>query len=104
MHLKSITEIVSEVQADKGSLSEVDEMSLILKNVKRAKVDRGSRYTDLRFIHPTSNTCERLFSLSKLTLADNRKRLLPENVEMQLFLKMNAHLWSMDLFQESLQE
>ena len=79
-----------------------DAMTLILQNVKKAKVQK-SPYVDLRFIRPTSNICERFFSLSKLALPDNRKRLLPANLEIQLFLKVNRHLWDMELF-HSIQE
>jgi hypothetical protein len=84
--------------AEAESDQDVDEMQAILQNIKRAKVMRSSTYIDCRFIRPTSNVCERLFSLSKFALPDNRKSLLPENLEMQLFLKMNAELWNLELY------
>jgi len=52
----------------------LDPMAAILQKVKRAKVESKSPYIDLRFIRPTSNICERLFSLSKFALPDNRFR------------------------------
>ena len=78
-------------------------MAAILQKVKRAKVESKSPYIDLRFIRPTSNICERLFSLSKLALPDNRKRLLPANLEMQIFLKLNRHLWDMELLHSDME-
>ncbi|CEG36243.1 Tam3-transposase (Ac family) [Plasmopara halstedii] len=102
-HLKAPVDVIAVDASNEGcSESECDEMESILQNVKRAKIERASRYIDCRFIRPTSNMCERLFSLSKLALSDQRKSLLPENVEMQLFLKLNNHLWDMDLFQSEL--
>jgi hypothetical protein len=106
-HLKAAPEQVAQHNASTEDDMEeggVDEMQLILQNVKRARVEHSSRYIDCRFIRPTSNMCERLFSLSKLTLTDNRKRLLPENAEMQLFLKLNSHLWDVELFHTMIEE
>ena len=41
----------------------------------------------------TSNFVERLFSRAKLTLDDQRKRLLPMHFEQQVFLFANKRLW-----------
>ena len=57
-------------------------MIAILQKVKRPKSSVSSRYVDLRFIRPTSNICERLFSVSKFALPNYRKRILPANFEM----------------------
>ena len=48
---------------------------------------------DLRFIRPTSNMCERLFSVAVYALNDRRKSVLPVNFERQLFLHADSHLW-----------
>lgn len=76
--------------------ADYDEMTLLLQSIKRPKVESCSRYIDCRFIRPTSNLCERFFSVSKAALSDCRKTLTPENLEMQLFLKCNRHLWDFD--------
>ena len=70
----------------------------VLQRVKRSKVQASSNYIDLQFVRPTSNICERFFSISKLALPDYGKRLLPSSLEMQLFLKVNRHLWDIQLF------
>eukprot|EP00474_Spongospora_subterranea_P010853 CRZ11311.1 hypothetical protein [Spongospora subterranea] len=75
-----------------------DEMAVILQSIKRPKVNLQSRYMDCRFIRPTSNICERFFSLSKMTITDSRSRLLPSSLEIQLFLKFNGSLWDIELF------
>lgn len=54
----------------------------------------GKKYQDLRFLIPTSNVCERLFSKAGYTLGDRRMSLLPANLESQLFLHLNKDLWS----------
>ena len=77
---------------------DMDELTVLMKTVKRQKVQSPSRYIDCRFIRPTSNMCERLFSISKAAMPDSRKALHPANLEMQLFLKMNGHLWDIELF------
>jgi hypothetical protein len=42
-------------------------------------------YGDLRWIPPTSNACERLFSRCKIIFDDYRKSMLPINLEIVLF-------------------
>lgn len=80
----------------------MDDISEILRSVKRARVIADSKYVDCRFIRPTSNMCERLFSISKQVLTDSRKSLLPVNLETQIFLKLNRHLWDAELFHTNL--
>eukprot|EP00171_Calliarthron_tuberculosum_P021824 IDg21824t1 len=50
-------------------------------------------FLDVRFIVPTSNICERLFSTAGNTLRDRRKSISPMNLEIQLFLHINSDLW-----------
>ena len=57
---------------------------------------KSTKYLDLRFIVPTSNLCERFFSVAGYALDDRRKRLLPSNLESQLFLNQNARLWGVE--------
>jgi hypothetical protein len=53
----------------------------------------ASKYMDLRFIVPTSNMCERLFSEAGYGHNYRRMRSLPSNFEAQLFLRTNKELW-----------
>eukprot|EP00644_Phytophthora_capsici_P009925 jgi/Phyca11/119688/e_gw1.39.370.1 len=50
-------------------------------------------FDGVRFIPPTSNTVERLFSVAKHTLSHHRQRMLPIHLETVLFLKMNRRFW-----------
>jgi hypothetical protein len=65
------------------------EDTFIDKLLKKPKL---AEYIDLDFIPSTSNHAERFFSSAKLCLTSLRKRILPKNLEIQLFLKLN---WSM---------
>ena len=53
----------------------------------------NSQYRPLHHVIPTSNCCERLFSQCKLVYSDHRRRMLPVNLEVVMYLKLNAHLW-----------
>ncbi len=64
---------------------------------KKQRNNTNKEYIDLKFIPPTSNIVERLFSKSKLILSDVRKSMLPANLEMLLFLKVNRNLWDLTL-------
>ncbi|KAE9246993.1 hypothetical protein PF004_g4534 [Phytophthora fragariae] len=50
-------------------------------------------YRGVRFIPPTSNTVERLFSKARHVLSLHRHRILPIRHEMLLFLKINRRFW-----------
>jgi len=52
------------------------------------------KYRSIDHVRPTSNWCERLFSQCKLIKNDHRRRMLPSNLEICLFLKTNRHLWT----------
>ncbi|ETV75777.1 hypothetical protein H257_10148 [Aphanomyces astaci] len=62
--------------------------------IRMANAPAASDYMDLRFLRPTSNICERFFSVVKHALSDNRSRILPKNIEAQMFLHFNAEFWT----------
>lgn len=64
----------------------------LLKRSKRNSTNND--YTDCRYILPTSNLCERLFSKAGYVHSDRRKRILPLHLEQQIFLHVNSDLWS----------
>ena len=68
-----------------------DFASVILK--KRQKLCPVTKYVDCRFLLPTSNLLERFFSTAGYASSDLRQRLLPANLEEQLFLKINKRYW-----------
>ena len=55
--------------------------------MESSEIDRNkkSKYMDLKFIIPTSNICERLFSAAGYGLNDRRQAILPANFESQMF-------------------
>lgn len=53
-----------------------------------------SDYIDTRFLLPTSNHVERLFSMSKRIFSDRRRSMLPRTLEALVFLKQNRRLWN----------
>lgn len=50
-----------------------------------------------RFILPTSDHVERLFSISKRIFSYRRRRLPPRTLEVLLFLERNSAVWNMAL-------
>ncbi len=54
----------------------------------------SNTFIDRRFILPTSNDCERVFSKVGYLLNDLRKSVLPMNLESQIFLNVDNDLWS----------
>ena len=64
-----------------------------LKRRKRADDRTKLQYMDSRFLIPTSNICERLFSRVGYALPSRRKGTSPVNLEAQVFLYLNRDLW-----------
>lgn len=64
-----------------------------LKRRKVCNIGASKRYTDTRFICPTSNVCERFFSVAGAAIGDLRRRVHTENIESQMFLHCNMDLW-----------
>jgi hypothetical protein len=100
-HLMKPEDIVIET-ASSGEQGEESELCAALRRIKKRRVAptfaEASKYLDLRFIRPITNICERMFSVSGFAFTKNRQGLLPVNLEMQLFLKANAHIWDASLF------
>ena len=76
--------------------------SIIKKRRQECETKSPDRiYIDTRFLLPTSNILERFFSTADITYSDIRQRLLPQNLEMQLFLKINKKFWTLDVVEKS---
>ncbi len=62
---------------------------------KRLKSSREETcaYMDTRFLLPTFNVCERLFSIADYSLIDRHMSISPLHFEEQMFLFSNADLW-----------
>ncbi|RHY10630.1 hypothetical protein DYB36_006775 [Aphanomyces astaci] len=80
--------------ADGGYVGDTDSMSMAARALKRRKLLQArSNYLHCRFLRPTSNMCERLFSVTKWAMTDRRRSVLPANSKEQLFLHCNSFLW-----------
>ncbi|RHZ25905.1 hypothetical protein DYB26_007287 [Aphanomyces astaci] len=65
---------------DDDRMSDADCMSMASRAKKRRKLQQScSGFMDCRFLRPTSNMCERLFSVTKWALTDRRQSMLPSN-------------------------
>lgn len=92
-------EILSSLACDQGEECSARDtgLSFAERALKRQKLNcsgQENKYMDTRFVLPTSNICERLFSKAGHVLNDRRKALSPANLESQVFLHLNSDLWS----------
>ena len=90
-----------KVESDVGaSGSGTDDFAASL--LKRRKVEKVvvNSYQDCRYLQPTSNLVERFFSVAGAAFGDLRQKLLPINLEMQLYLKINKRVWNKDTVME----
>lgn len=99
MEEEEILELFLNVDYMESQLKENEQMeqSIAQKalNLKRQRtVVSCSSYYDLRFIPPTSNVVERLFSNARLVLTDYRKSMTPYSFECVMFLKCNRKQWN----------
>ena len=75
--------------------------SIIKKRRQECETKSPDRmYIDTRFLPPTSNILERFFSTANITYSDIRQRLLSQNLEMQLSLKLNKKFWTLDVVEK----
>ncbi len=65
-------------------------------NKRKVSVPTNSSYMDIRFLLPTSNICEHLFSIAGYSLTDRSKAISPLNFGQQLFLQANKALWTIE--------
>ena len=92
----------SSIENDGAELSPFQEKLWQLKKRKvNSSSDQSEKYLDLRFLRPTSNICERMFSVAGFAFTKNRQGLIPTNLEMQLFLKANSKWWDISLLNEN---
>ena len=70
-------------------------ISVIERALKQRKLNKSlrTRYMNLIFTFPTSNLCQRFFSVAVYASDDGRKSQLPDSVGMQLFFNANPCLW-----------
>ena len=79
---------------------------LFLRKKRRLQLSsqKVSEYESLNFLLPTSNILERFFSSATYSFSDLRQKLLPMNLEMQLFLKFNEKFRDENLVSQALND
>ena len=99
-HLKKSSE--QEYSSEDENNHEISFADRILKRQKLEAQGSSTEYLDLRFLIPTSNICERLFSKAGNNFNERRMLILPINAESQMFLHLNTDLWNIDTVKEIL--
>ena len=78
--------------------SEVSDISEIPKDYAPMQLKaKKTQYIDTGVLIPTSNLLESLSSSAGYTYNDFRKKILPMNLEMQVFLRGNKRFWDEEL-------
>ena len=90
---------MTKLSGPKNQISDSHEnFSYAQRKLKKQKlgISEDDDYMDVRFLIPTSNICERLFSQAGACLNERRLATLPINAEFQMFLRLNMNLWNID--------
>jgi hypothetical protein len=69
-----------------------------LKRQRQAELKSSTRCIDTRFVLPTSNLAERLFSQAKRVYNPHRRSLHPRTLQALLSLNQNRSLWNLPIF------
>ena len=75
----------------------------VLKRIRTDEEEFCGDFMGLRFILATSNVCERLFSKAGFAFTARRHRMLPANLECQMYLHVNSSFWGIADAQNVLQ-
>ncbi|RLN95822.1 hypothetical protein BBJ28_00000730 [Nothophytophthora sp. Chile5] len=67
-----------------------ERLSFVRNPFKRRRAGRRQRYMDVGFVPPTSNECERVFSVAKLVLSDLRKSMDPSKFGAAMYVAINS--------------
>merc|ERR1712232_144922 len=68
--------------------------TILSRAMKKRKSETPAKYIDFNFILATAVDVERLWSLAKNILTDNRRGMATIMVQVILFLKENRDLWN----------
>ncbi|OWZ05126.1 hypothetical protein PHMEG_00022844 [Phytophthora megakarya] len=74
--------------------------SIVKAAFKKRGVSKCSNYTDVSYVPPTSNKCERFFSATKQVLSDLRMSLSPNKLAMLMLLQYNRKMWDVHMVEE----
>ena len=98
-------QVVEQPEGSNSQDSDSDFATLLIKKRRlQLSSQKVSEYESLKFLLPTSNILERFFSSATYSFSDLRQKLLPMNLEMQLFLKVNEKFWDETLVSQALND
>lgn len=103
----SVENLKAEAETNRQINQSEENLSIVERSRKRRRLSlncNGVKYIDLSFIVPTSNICERLFSIAGFALTDRRQSISPARFEGQIFLHVNSSLWSVTDVHEIIRE
>ena len=84
-----------ESAEETGQAERVDKYEILMRKVKKLKSDPPAEYINCDFILGTAVEVERLWSLAKCMLTDNRRGMSTLMIQTILFLKeINRELWT----------
>jgi hypothetical protein len=92
--LEEPLEIISDEEKTEEKKTLTFAQQALLGKRKADSMSQPTTYQYPKFINPTSNIVERLFSLASLVLTDLRGQLSPYHFEAVVFLKINRNYWS----------
>lgn len=70
--------------------------------MREASRPRADKYVDTKFILGSVAVVERLWSMAKHILTDDRKRMMPIHLEALMFLKINQGYWSEETVEKAM--
>ena len=84
-----MNEVPTEVEEVLFKTDDFAEALIKKRRLEMSQKTVKSSFINTKFILPTSNRVERFFSGAACSINDLRQSLLPQNLEMQLLLKLN---------------
>eukprot|EP00475_Leptophrys_vorax_P022829 TRINITY_DN3105_c0_g1_i5.p1 TRINITY_DN3105_c0_g1~~TRINITY_DN3105_c0_g1_i5.p1 ORF type:complete len:360 (-),score=104.60 TRINITY_DN3105_c0_g1_i5:462-1541(-) len=94
--LEKFKVVEPELKAEEDSGLSFSERARLKKLKKIEENSPSSGYMNMKIVIPTSNVCERLFSIVGHVYNDRRKAMTPRHLEMLVYLKTNREFWSVE--------
>ncbi|KAH9104726.1 hypothetical protein LEN26_011758 [Aphanomyces euteiches] len=95
-----LDEVEDVVERERSTfLPFVDE--ILYEESQKMREMSSNIYPDMRYIPPTSNIAELLFSVAGLIKSNRRMRLLPKNLDMLTILRWNMKFWGVEEVKEA---
>ncbi len=103
MFLKAPDALVVEPAAESAAVSDYAQRALDMatsRSIAGTLLPMMESYESTSHVLPTSNLCERLFSVAKHVITDSRSSITPTNLECDILLLNNRDLWDATTIQK----